>query len=93
VDKILSWNQNSSKKNCVPLFQVIPVPRLQAILNTYSWATSYFKQKGFTQYSDNIPAKLKLKLQYPNNILATETTLLQIKLKTYAMLILIQQLQ
>jgi hypothetical protein len=33
--QILSWNPNSSKK-CVRLFQAIPIPRLQAILNKVS---------------------------------------------------------
>jgi hypothetical protein len=79
----LSWNQNSSTKKCIRLLQVIPLPGLQAILN----------KKEFTQYSDNIPAVLKLKLQHPNNILATENTVLQIKQKNSAILMLIQQLQ
>jgi uncharacterized OB-fold protein len=48
-------------KKCVRL--VIPG-------RSYSWATSYFKQKGFKQYSDNILAVLKL--QHPSSA-ETET--------------------
>jgi branched-subunit amino acid transport protein len=67
-----------NKKMC-SIIQVIPIPRLQAIL-----VHTIFGQH---------PSNDETKTATPNNILATEITVLQIELKISAMLMLIQQLQ